>query len=142
MLSTKPPYEDFLKLKLAILEKIRDNTAAQSGALEREDYIGLGQLLKDRQNCIERLGLLMESSAEYGTALKTGEAKSLENDISAVVQAVLGMDNANRKKAEKQKGEMADRLRSLKLGRSAISSGYFKRMPQRYGYFIDKKVGR
>lgn len=141
MNSTALRYMDFLKMKLRVLEDIRKNTAEQSDALEKKDYDLLGKLLKGRQEYVEKFEQIMRHSSDYDLAEKNEETEKWEQAIRFLIREVVNITHANMKAAENQKNDMAGVIRNLNLGKHALQDGYFKKMPQRYGYFIDKKVG-
>lgn len=142
MASTALQYGDFLKIKLRVLEDIRKNTAEQSDALESLNYDLLGKLLEKRQRQIAELDRIAQSLKACAGMVKDAETKSMEQYIGLLIQEINDTNDLNIKKVESLRYDTAGKLKSLKLGKSALQNGYFKRMPQRYGYFIDKKVGK
>lgn len=134
-------YMDFLKAKIEILEYIYNNTAGQLDALERKDYGMLGKLLEERQGYVQNLAEIMQHIRDFEEVRKNEEIMQLEQNICLLVQKLENINNDNLKKAENLKDELASIIRNLNLSRNAIRNGYFKKMPQRYGYYIDKKVG-
>lgn len=135
-------YMDFLKMKQSILEDIYNNSVEQSDALERKDYALLEKLLKARQNDIEKFGQIREYLKEYHSVEKNEETEKLEQSIRFLVQEVININGTNTNEAVNQKNDIAEMLRNIKLGKCAIRNGYYKKIPQRYGYFIDKKIGK
>jgi len=135
-------YIESLKKKLNILRDIYKNTLDQFEALEKKDLNLLGKLLSDRQNRIEELRQIMNCPKDFKMGEKSEEIEKLERDIDHLFHVIIDSSITNLRIAEKQKNEIGEAIKNLKMGRYAIFSGYFKKMPQRYGYFIDKKIGK
>jgi hypothetical protein len=130
----------FLKNKIKILNEIYNNTIQQSSALENKDYHILETLSEVQQKNVENFIELM-GSKNYSNGTNE-EIIKLEQDINHLYKKTIEMINNNQENAKNQKEEISNLLKNVLMGRNAIRNGYFKRMPQRYGYFIDKKIGK
>lgn len=134
-------YSEFLKNKYKILQGIYKNTLEQTAAIDKKDYSSLARLLNERESLITSLKLMTEHSDEDKCKCTNEENIEFQKQIDILYNEIREVFWSNAEKAESQKDEIAAEIRHLRLGKSAIVNGYFKKMPQRYGYFIDKKLG-
>jgi len=132
---------EFLKNKYQMLQDIYKNTLEQSDAIDKKDYSSLERLLNEREAMINSLRLMLEHSDEEKCNYTNEENTKFQQQNDTLYKEISGLFKSNAEKAESQKDEIAAEIRHLRLGKSAIVNGYFKKMPQRYGYFIDKKLG-
>ncbi len=140
MNSTALRYADFLQKKREILESIHQNTIAQSQALESKDDDLLEKLLKERGESIKSFAQIMCLSKEIFREDKDDEIIKKEQEIDSLVQNILRINGVNAEKAESRKSDIAGDIKKLKLSRNPMRNKFFKKMPQRFGYFIDKRI--
>lgn len=142
MVKKAADYKGFLRLQLDILEEIYNITVSQSQALDNGDDVLLGKLLKKRQKRIEKLASMGKYPDVLENIGKDEETLSLEESIQPLQAKICSANNNNTGKAERLKNEMGAALAKLKLGKRALQTGYCRTTPQRFGYFIDKKIGK
>jgi hypothetical protein len=137
--STIFKYMDFLQRTLDILESMRKNTIEQSYALEREDDVLLGRLLKECDGHIENLAQATRLSMEISIGEKNGEILQKEHAIDSLLQEILHINSDNAKKAEELKNDIAAIIRHLRKCRDFAQKSRIK-VPQQFGYYFDKRV--
>jgi HAMP domain-containing protein len=135
-------YRDNLRQKLQILQAILTVSERQAQALAAQEE-GLGELLKERQGYLEDLARARAAGRVQAgpDEAKDEETRQLETTFRRLLQATVELSQATLASAQQKKSCYAGQIRKLQLNRQAIREGYFKRAPQRYGYFIDKKIG-
>ncbi|HWQ72284.1 MAG TPA: hypothetical protein VN370_08175 [Desulfitobacteriaceae bacterium] len=136
---------DCLKKKMSILQNICENSISQANALKREDYSLLGKLLLDRQGYLDNLENLAQTvdynTDDYGFE-KNPEIIKLNQNISFLLNKIITISNTVLEKTSDEKKITANMVLQLQLSQKAVREGYFKKVPQRYGYFIDKVISR
>lgn len=134
-------YRESLKLKLEAADRINENFRMQSEAIEAGDIKLLGKLVKRQQGNIDRLKKFSERASFKLSAETDIEREQIEAGFNALIHDAIQRSISNISKAEKLKDTIGNAICSLKVNGNAIKNGYFKKVPQQYGYFIDKKVG-
>ncbi|ADY55418.1 cholesterol 24-hydroxylase [Syntrophobotulus glycolicus DSM 8271] len=133
-----------LREELRILGEIRRNWLRQSEALERGDAGLLASLLAEGQGYLDELargGQRENLSGEADSGKEEDDSKARE-EILSLLREIIALSRAVSEKASRQKMLAAESLRRLQLNKKALREGYLKKVPQSYGYFIDKKIGR
>lgn len=136
---------DYLQKKISILQDICENSISQANTLKREDYNLLGTLLVDRQSYLdnlENLALTVDYNTEGYDFEKNTEIIELNQNISFLLNKIITISSTVLEKTRNEKKITANMVLQLQLRQKAIREGYFKKVPQRYGYFIDKRISK
>ncbi len=135
-------YKESLKSKLESAARINGNFRMQKEAIEAGDIKLLGKLVKRQQGNIDRLKKISEGTPVNRNVESDAELEQLKAGFNTLIYDAVRENIANISKAEKLKETIGNSICSLKINGNAIKNGYFKKVPQQYGYFIDKKVGK
>lgn len=133
-------YEEKLKEKKEIVQKIFFNTQQQTQIIQEEDEEKLLPLLHERQELIQELECITQQIQEIKSRIKiTQEQKDMETKIQKKLQQVYDQEIKNQQQMEKNRQELYQNIQDLQQSKKAMAEGYRKQQVSTYGYFIDKK---
>jgi hypothetical protein len=133
-------YSVFLSKKKDVLESILKNTINQAHALDREDDLLLGKLLKEREEYIKAYNKLMRSYKFADGSNINNETAEKEHAVDNLLQRISSLNNGNRKKAENRKKDLFDIVKQIRRDKYLLKNSYLKKIPQRVSYYFDKKI--
>lgn len=126
--------ERLLQEKLRLLGEIRKETARQSELIAGQDPEGLLQSVADRQTAMDALDALEKKLT--GKAGGSAEAERLKAAIVEELNAIIQMDEENRKNA----GGMAGALMSgIKQSNTAKTLRAYQSEPRASYRYVNKK---
>jgi len=132
---------ELLRQKLELAREIYENTVVQSAVLTEKDYNSLNGLLAERQKYIDRFAAL-DKLCKENQEENTEESAELKHLIKSKMEEVFKQSSANIENARKLQSQWSESIRHIKTGETALKKGYYRQIPQQYGYFFDKKVGK
>ncbi|AET69674.1 hypothetical protein Desor_4241 [Desulfosporosinus orientis DSM 765] len=133
-------YLAFLKEKRHLVQALWQVTVDLTKAVEKEDYALVKKQLTERQRHIDQLAKLVGKYQEL-QCLENEETFGMRKDVNSMLELTVIQSRMVLETADRLKENAANKIRSVQLNKRAIGEGYFKRIPQSYGYFIDKKIG-
>jgi len=132
--------DEFLNLKLNLLDQIYENTLQQTNAIDNKDEQALEKLLQLRQELMDQVDRIDIAFGQTGGVSE--EEQHIKKMIKDKLQLIYAQNQQNLLKAEQYKKELSNEIYHMNQGKKALAEGYFKPYSQAYGYYVDKKIGK
>jgi len=130
-----------LKEKRNLAQALWRGTVNLSNAVEREDYGSIKKQLIVRQRQMDQLAKLVENYQKEVRCPENEETLRIKREVKSLLEQTVTQNRIILENIIRQKDTAAHKIRCLQLNKKAMSEGYYKKIPQSYGYFIDKKIG-
>lgn len=134
-------YLALLKKKRNLAQALWQGTVNLTSAVEQEDYASIKKQLIERQRQIDQLARLVLNCQKEVQCPENEKTLRIRRDVKSLLEQTVTQSRAIMEKLMQLKDTAAHKIRGLQLSKKAMGEGYFKKTPQSYGYFIDKKVG-
>ncbi|SDH50685.1 hypothetical protein [Desulfosporosinus hippei] len=134
-------YLALLKEKRNLAQGLWRGTVNLTNAVEKEDYGSIKKLLIERQGQMDQLVKLVGNYQKEVQCPENEETLRIKRDVKSLLEQTVTQSRQTLENIIRQKDTAAHKIRCLQLSKKAMSEGYFKKIPQSYGYFIDKKIG-
>lgn len=134
-------YLALLKEERNLVQALWQDTVSLTTAVEKEDYGSIKKRLIERQRQINQLAILHSDYSEEVQCPENQEILRIKEEVMSLLELTVRQSRVVLENAVRMKERAADRIHSLQLNKKAMNEGYFRKTPQNYGYFIDKKIG-
>ncbi|MHB8077089.1 hypothetical protein [Desulfosporosinus fructosivorans] len=134
-------YLALLKEKEILAQALWLGTVNLTKAVEKEDYASIKKQLIVRQRQMDQLAKLVGNYLKEVQCPENEETLKLRREVKSLLDQTVTQSGCILEHIMRLKETAAHKIRCLQLNRKAIGEGYFKKIPQSHGYFIDKKIG-
>jgi|GEM_PF-955882 len=134
-------YLVLLKEKRNLAQGLWRETVNLTNSVEKEDYTSIKKQLMKRQRQMDKLAKLVLNYQKEVQCPENEETLRIKRDVESLLEQTVAQNRIILENIIRLKDTAAHKIRCLQLSKKAMGEGYFKKIPQSYGYFIDKKIG-